>query len=39
VDEYLHEEPGPTDVALDATFGRLPEIEAPDRSEWNGRGG
>ena len=39
VDEYLQEEPGPTDVALDSTFGRLPEIEAPERSEWNGRGG
>lgn len=35
VDAYLLDAgPGPQD-ALDATFGRLPELEVPSRDEWD----
>jgi predicted DNA-binding protein len=39
VDDYVQGEPAPLDVALDSTFGRLPDLEVPARSEWHGRGG
>jgi hypothetical protein len=39
VDGYLEEEPASADVALDSTFGRLPNLAVPPRSEWERRDG
>jgi hypothetical protein len=39
VDGYLEEEPASADVALDSTFGVLPALEVPPRSEWEARDG
>jgi hypothetical protein len=35
VDAYLVEGEPDAQAALDATFGSLPELELPDRDEWD----
>jgi len=35
VDRYLQEEPADAEKALKATFGALPELDVPDRAEWD----
>jgi len=35
VDQYLENEIGDPDEALAATFGALPDLRVPDRSEWD----
>lgn len=35
VDTYLEGSTTDAKVALDSTFGRLPELEVPPRSEWD----
>jgi predicted DNA-binding protein len=35
VDTYLAEDQPDVQAALDETFGTLPELEAPPRSEWD----
>jgi predicted DNA-binding protein len=38
VDAYLADEEPDTDAALDATFGVLPNLDVPNRAEWDERG-
>lgn len=39
LDEYLEEEPSTANDALKQTFGSLPDLSVPPRSEWDrGRG-
>ena len=35
VEAYMAEEPPDADEALRATFGALPDLEVPNRSEWD----
>ncbi len=35
VDRYTGEEPPDANQALKATFGALPELDVPDRGEWD----
>ena len=35
VDAYLADDRPDTDAALDETFGTLPDLQPPDRDEWN----
>lgn len=35
VDRYLEEEPPDADEVLAATFGSMPDLEIPSRSEWD----
>jgi hypothetical protein len=35
VDVYLEDERAPVDEVLKATFGSMPELEVPPRSEWD----
>src|SRR5258708_622308 len=35
LDQYLAPKPGDIDAILDRTFGTIPDLEAPPRSEWN----
>jgi predicted DNA-binding protein len=37
VDEYLTEQHVDLKVALDASFGSMPDLEVPSRHEWNRR--
>jgi len=39
VDEYLVEAEPEVDAALEATFGSLPDLELPNRDEWDGQRG
>jgi predicted DNA-binding protein len=35
VDRYLENEVGDPDEVLEATFGALPDLQVPDRAEWD----
>ena len=37
IDAYLSEPPADLDRALDDTFGALPELDVPPRTEWDQR--